>query len=323
MFSKKSAQFAIQWFPSWKGPCVLYYVECECLNQTVLQMEFTELEPNGPTENKELHSQDSNQPATTMRAFYPLVLASQVAVVLVLILAGYWTGHYLGGFAWDGSAKEFNLHPLLMILGLVFFYGDAILMFRIFRKENKTVVKVIHMLMQSIAIICGIIALKAVFRFHNKAGIPNMYTLHSWVGLPVFVLFCLQYIGGFVSFFFPKLNETRRAAVLPYHKFFGVTLLGLVCVTALTGINNKLFFAMPGGEGKDKYSSLPSQAYVGNFLGLAIVIYAVFVGFLVTFDEYKREQEAPNPEKLPLTTAEMKQFQTMDPADPSAGEEAK
>ncbi|XP_022090917.1 cytochrome b561-like isoform X2 [Acanthaster planci] len=265
----------------------------------------------------------SSQPAATMSAFYPLVLASQVAVVLVLILAGYWTGHYLGGFAWDGSAKEFNLHPLLMILGLVFFYGDAILMFRIFRKENKTVVKTIHMLMQALAIICGVIALKAVFRFHNKAGIPNMYTLHSWVGLPTFILFCLQFIGGFVSFLYPKLNETRRAAVLPYHKFLGVTLLGLVSVTALTGINNKLFFAMPGGEGKEKYSSLPPQAYVGNFLGLAIVIYAVIVGFLVTCEDYKREQDASNPEKLPLTTAEMKQFQSMDPADPSAGEGAK
>ena len=71
-------------------------------------------------------SKISGQPTAVMSgAFYPLVLASQVAVVTVLILAGYWTGHFLGGFAWDGSAQEFNLHPLLMILGLVFFYGDG------------------------------------------------------------------------------------------------------------------------------------------------------------------------------------------------------
>ena len=84
-----------------------------------------------------------------------------------------------------------------------------------------------------------------------------------------------------------------------------------------------MFSIFSGGEGKEKYSDLPPQAYVGNFLGVAIVIYALLVGFLVTYDDFKREQDAPNPEKLPLTTAEMKQFQSMDPADPSAGESAK
>ena len=60
-----------------------------------------------------------------MFCFYLLLGASQLLGVLVLILAGYWTGNTLGGFAWDGSPKEFNLHPLLMILGLVFLYGDG------------------------------------------------------------------------------------------------------------------------------------------------------------------------------------------------------
>ena len=70
--------------------------------------------------------------------------------------------------------------------------SPAILMYRIFRKENKTVVKIIHVLMQSFALICGGIALKAVFRYHNNAGIPNMYTLHSWIGLPTYIMFGLQ-----------------------------------------------------------------------------------------------------------------------------------
>ncbi|XP_033639343.1 cytochrome b ascorbate-dependent protein 3-like [Asterias rubens] len=254
-------------------------------------------------------------------AFYPLVLASQVAVVTVLILAGYWTGHFLGGFAWDGSAQEFNLHPLLMILGLVFFYGDAILMYRIFRKENKTVVKIIHVLMQSFALICGGIALKAVFRYHNNAGIPNMYTLHSWIGLPTYIMFGLQYIGGFVSFLFPKLSERGRATMLPFHKYFGVALLGMVCATAISGINNKLFFALPNTS-DTPYNSLPAQAHVGNFLGIAIIVYCLIVGFLVTFDEFKRE-EVINPEKLPLAHAEMKQFKTMDPTDTTGDQEVK
>lgn len=59
------------------------------------------------------------------RFFYPLLALSQLLAVILLVLTGYWTGHMLGGFAWDGSPQQFNLHPLLMILGLVFLYGDG------------------------------------------------------------------------------------------------------------------------------------------------------------------------------------------------------
>lgn len=35
-------------------------------------------------------------------------------------------GHYRQGFAWhDNVAKEFNYHPLFMIIGMVFLYGNG------------------------------------------------------------------------------------------------------------------------------------------------------------------------------------------------------
>lgn len=54
-----------------------------------------------------------------------LVGASQVLGLASVVLTGVWMGHYRGGFAWDGSAQEFNLHPLCMVLGLVFLQGDG------------------------------------------------------------------------------------------------------------------------------------------------------------------------------------------------------
>lgn len=42
-----------------------------------------------------------------------------------VVLTGVWMGHYRGGFAWDGSGQEFNVHPLCMVLGLVFLHGDG------------------------------------------------------------------------------------------------------------------------------------------------------------------------------------------------------
>lgn len=57
--------------------------------------------------------------------FACLVGGSQVLGLASVVLTGVWMGHYRGGFAWDGSGLEFNLHPLCMVLGLVFLQGDG------------------------------------------------------------------------------------------------------------------------------------------------------------------------------------------------------
>lgn len=54
-----------------------------------------------------------------------LVGASQVLGLASVVLTGVWMGHFRGGFAWNGSVQEFNLHPLCMVLGLVFLQGDG------------------------------------------------------------------------------------------------------------------------------------------------------------------------------------------------------
>lgn len=43
-----------------------------------------------------------------------------------LSLVGVWMGKYRKGFAWDGSAKQFNWHPLCMVLSMVFLSSEGI-----------------------------------------------------------------------------------------------------------------------------------------------------------------------------------------------------
>ncbi len=44
--------------------------------------------------------------------------------MLVVILTGVWMGHYRGGFGWSAD-NVFNWHPLLMVLSLVYLYGNG------------------------------------------------------------------------------------------------------------------------------------------------------------------------------------------------------
>lgn len=73
------------------------------------------------------HSQNMEEsaPRRGRVTFGWLVGLSQVLGLVSVVLTGVWMGQYKGGFAWDGSAQQFNVHPLCMVLGLVFLQGDG------------------------------------------------------------------------------------------------------------------------------------------------------------------------------------------------------
>jgi cytochrome b-561 len=163
------------------------------------------------------------------------------------------------------------------------------LIYRLLRTTTKLYVKILHATIQVAVLVFATIALKAVFDSHNKATkpIPNMYSLHSWVGLAAVILFGLQWVAGFVSFLFPKLSDGLRRWYLPHHKFWGLAIFVMCVAAALMGITEKAFFSLPSG----KYSELPGEGVLINFFGSFIVIYAVLVVYLVTKHDYARPPE--------------------------------
>lgn len=212
-------------------------------------------------------------------------IAVQVVGLVMVILSGVWMSAYHGGYGWD-EATVFNYHPLFMTMGMIFLYGDAILMYRMLRTTTKLYVKILHGVIQVAVLVFATIALKAVFDSHNKPikPIPNMYSLHSWIGLTAVILFGLQWVCGFVSFLFPKLSDSLRATYLPHHKFWGLVIFIMVCAAALMGITEKAFFSLPSGQ----YSQLPGEGVLLNMFGFFIVIFCVLVSYLVTKDDFTR-----------------------------------
>jgi hypothetical protein len=233
---------------------------------------------------------DSKEPQRSRRflsqnppSFNALFILANILGLTSIVLVLSWC-NMLGGFSWRNPSTRFNWHPLMMVLGFVFFYGNGSMIYRLLRNESKPFLKWIHAGLNATALVCALIGQIAVFSFHNEANIPNLYSLHSWIGGLTVTLYAANLIGGSIAFLYPKTPPALRSMILPFHVFGGVSILALIVVSCVSGITEKAIFSL----GKE-YSRLPSQGMVLNFLGLFIVFFALIVGFLITRAEFKRK----------------------------------
>lgn len=212
-------------------------------------------------------------------------LAGSLSIIFVLI----WVLHYREGLAWDGGAAEFNWHPLLMVAGFIFFQGTAIIIFRLpwTWACNKLLMKWIHATLHLLAFTLAVVSTVAVFDFHNTAKIPNMYSLHSWLGIAAVVLYCLQIVVGVVLYLVPITPMQWRAAFMPLHVFCGTSLFVGVIAVALMGITEKLIFALK----IPAYSQSPPEALFVNVLGVLLAVFGALVVFTATRVPWKRPSD--------------------------------
>lgn len=216
--------------------------------------------------------------------FNTIFITAQIAGILSIVLTGLFTGHYWGGFAWRSNpGLQFNWHPFLMTIGMVYLYGNGILIYRLFRDGPKPILKIAHAAVMISIFILTVIALIAVFDFHNLKNIPNMYSFHSWVGLLTVILFSFQWLFGFLIFLKPGLKIHLRASYLDVHVFFGLMIFVSACASAFTGFTEKTIF----GLGK-KYSHYDPPFLVANCTGYSIFIFAAAVVYLAVNPKFKR-----------------------------------
>lgn len=144
--------------------------------------------------------------------------------------------------------------------------------------QNKLPWKLLHATLMLLALVLSVVGLCAVFSVHNAKKIPNLYSLHSWIGIAATALFAIQvdtsetdpfisrlcgrfilrrdrrfiscecpsmqWVVGMAAFLLPCSPVTLRKLIKPVHVWFGGIILTLSIVACISGINEKLFFAL-------------------------------------------------------------------------------
>ncbi|XP_033828780.1 lysosomal membrane ascorbate-dependent ferrireductase CYB561A3 isoform X1 [Periophthalmus magnuspinnatus] len=250
------------------------------------------------------------QGASRMRPVLSLSLCLLLCFALGLacvLLACLWSSRFRGGFQWDGSGLEFNWHPVLMTSGLVVMYGYASVVYRVPLTwgRSKLPWKLLHSGLMLLALLLSVVGLCAVFDVHNKNNIPNLYSLHSWVGLSAVLLFAVQWVAGFAGFLLPCSPVSFRKLLKPLHVWLGGSILSLSIAACVSGINEKLIFVLKGDNHTQPYSKLPPEALFANSLGVVIVAFGLVVLRILSNKKWQRpDPQAQDAAYTPLNQEE-------------------
>jgi len=234
----------------------------------------------------------SNTSPRNEGTFFALFLVMQMLGTFMLAAILLWIWEYYGGFSWADHDLRFNFHPILMVLGMVYLGGNGILAFRVLKTVPKQMAKIVHASIHISALLFSLIGSIAVFTNHFDTGKPNLYSLHSWIGLSCVTLFFGQYVVAFYNFLFPTTSGALRSKLLPYHVLAGFAIFGLATMAALTGFAEKMAFDIKN------YSNFSGRMWIMNFTGILLILFAMLVIYLGTDRQFKRHQVG---EQLPLT----------------------
>lgn len=75
---------------------------------------------------REVHEEEVEMSGASRCWFTLLTLFAEVLLFGSVGLVVAWCAKYRGGFAWtEEPERQFNLHPVLMVTGLIFFAGHG------------------------------------------------------------------------------------------------------------------------------------------------------------------------------------------------------
>ena len=261
-----------------------------------LETSITEVHPPPTTTTN-----DDEQWRELILSLQAKALAGAVLLALCSMLVVIWWISLLGGLSWKhGEAKRvFNWHPLLMITAFCFMTVGT-LSFRIRLTTNRQSAKLLHGASWAIAALSAWIALIAVLFSHNDSEsgyIANFYSLHSWIGTIVILMYVLQFVIGFYTFGWTlsslRLTPRFKARVLTVHYFFGPFIYVSTAITIVLGIQEKEGFIGCAYSVSNAdlfpiqhFFEIPLPCRVSHLLGILVIVITLLTTFAM--HEFRR-----------------------------------
>jgi len=235
-----------------------------------------------------MEHEELKKPTTPVQA-HCLKIASILCFVVSFMVV-IWANSPAEIKGLNGLFTENNIfawHPVLMVLGMVVCYSQAILAYRAF-PLGKPTNKLLHLIFQSLAIILVLAGIWAVVKFHNDKLIANLYSTHSWLGLATLILFFQNYILGFITFWLPFATPPQRRSYLPSHVYLGVITYFFAVLAVETGIAEKNAWLGCGYQITEPdlnpishYWDIPYGCQISNWMAILILVLALTTGIAV------------------------------------------
>eukprot|EP00884_Botryococcus_braunii_P004417 jgi/Botrbrau1/13977/Bobra.117_2s0007.1 len=182
---------------------------------------------------------------------FHMIIFTRLLELITFVLIAIWVFSYLGGLSLhpkismkgNDTGGIFNWHPLLMTLAFPVLMTEALLAYRApIISLDRWQQKLLHAGFHSVSLLSVFFGVVAAWRSHTlkqPAPIPNLYSVHSYAGLLTLTLFLFQYVMGFCAFLYPKFHPSKRAELVPLHRFLGASTYWTGLTTMLMGIQEK------------------------------------------------------------------------------------
>ncbi|ONI31886.1 hypothetical protein PRUPE_1G336700 [Prunus persica] len=203
----------------------------------------------------------------------PVTIFVHLLAIAITTLVLIWLLHFRHGLALNSfiTEKILNVHTLLMVIGFILIGGEAIMAYKTVPGKRNTQ-KMVHLILHFLALVAIILGIYAAFKFNHESGIPNLLTLHSWLGIITISLFGLQWLFAFFAYVFPGAESSARGNLVPWHTFVGMVIFLLAVCTAEAGLLERFLFLSIGRT---------QETLIINFTGLLIFLFAASVSLSV------------------------------------------
>jgi len=220
----------------------------------------------------------------------PASTLTHILVFSSIVIVSIWV-YELGGLG-STDHELFNWHPLLMTLAYMLFMTEGVLAY-VCLDGSHSEKKIIHLILQACSLFFSLLGVYVVFDFHAENKYPDLYSVHSWVGLLTIFLFGLQFLGGFMTFYRSQATVQRRQEFLPYHKFLGAVTVGCAYGAMMLGAFDKQ--AMLPKDDVYSFSRMLANSF-------SIVVVATGAAVLFQISEVGRPTEAPSSEMYDIVS---------------------